>query len=190
MPNPQRVVNHVLDLMGGHEKAFAFFDADFEMTSRLWNQDTEMIGRILRCHLFVEHFMGEYLGTKLPGVKLDEVRLTFAQKVALMGANVTPVVSAFLPGIRRLNSIRNRLAHTLKSDISKEDAVVFVSIPLFQAMRVEAARRRVPPSQPSSEGIVVLEDFAQHVGYSLHSVSTMNAEIWRKAIDLATAEED
>lgn len=176
--------------MGGREKAFAFFDADFEMISGLWNQNTEMIGRILRCHLFVEHFMNEYLSTKLPGINLDDVRLTFAQKVALIGTNVTPVISALLPGIRRLNSIRNRLAHTLKGQILTEDVDALVKIPLFQAMRVEAARRRMPPSQPSLDGIIVLEEFAQHVGSSLHSVSNMNKEIWGKAIDLAIAEEN
>jgi hypothetical protein len=181
-PNPQKVVEHVLTLLGGREKAFATFDADFAMIARLWNQNTSIIGRILRCHLFVEHFITEYLTTKHPALDFDKSRLTFSQKVDLVGSHLPPSVSHIIPGVRRLNSIRNRLSHTLTGEISIEDVSVFTSISLFEAMRREAHK----PNPPSSELIVILESFAQHAGYALHSVSTLDAEVWSKAIDMAS----
>ena len=105
-----------------------------------------------------------------------------------MERNLPHGFSYLTPGIRRLNAIRNRLSHTLKGEISEDDVNVFMGIPLFKSMRVEAAKRFSPAREPSSEPIAILEDFAQHAGSVLHSVSTMTADVWAKAIDLACQE--
>ena len=57
----QRVVSHVINLLGGHDAAFTHFDADLRLLKERWDQDTGTVGRILRAHLFVEHFLTEYL---------------------------------------------------------------------------------------------------------------------------------
>lgn len=180
-PDPQKVVENVLALMGGREKAFSIFDADFEMTAKLWNQNTDVIGRILRCHLFVEHFITEYLTAKHPTLDFDKSRLSFAQKLDLVANHLPPGTAHIVPGVRRLNTIRNRLSHTLKGDISEDDAKVFTDIPLFEAIRREANKRHPLSSEP----LAILEFFAQHAGAVLHSVSTMNSEVWSEAIDMA-----
>lgn len=50
---------------------------------------------------------------------LGEAKATFAQKVALLDA-ANPDVAAMLAGIRRLNAIRNRLAHNLGTHVTEE----------------------------------------------------------------------
>ena len=164
LPDPQKVAQNLLSLMGGRDKAFAAFDADFEAISKVWDENTELVGRILRCHLFVEHFMTEYLVMKSPEFDFDEARLSFTQKWALMERNLPHGFSYLTPGIRRPNAIRNRLSHTLKGEISEDDVNVFMGIPLFKSMRVEAAKRFSPAREPSSEPIAILEDFCDTQG--------------------------
>ena len=119
----------LLALMGGLNKLFAFFDKDFMALSRaMGTQDTEIIGRILRCHLFVEHFITEYLTIKIPDVNLDEARLTFTQKTPLVRAQSNPCRLIPPSGNTCDNTIRNRLSHTLKGEISKADVSFFTDI--------------------------------------------------------------
>src|SRR5262249_39590845 len=103
-PSPELVVKHVIRLMGGHDKAFQVFDAQFNEIMSRWEQDTTTIGRILRAHLFVEHFLTKFLQSRNPELgSLEEARISFSQKVILMG-NGTGGTGYLLPGIRRLNT--------------------------------------------------------------------------------------
>ncbi len=184
-PEPQKVVRHLIELVGGPYKAFAAFDDDFRIMSERWDQDTVTIGRILRSHLFVEHFLTEFLTAQNAELgSVAEARLTFAQKLALIGEG-TAGVTYLIPGIRRLNTIRNRLAHTLSADVSADDTNVFLGVTLFKAMRDEGAK----PGKSSSDPVVILEDFARHAGIALHASATRNAEIWAEAFRLAEEEE-
>lgn len=180
----QRVVSHVINLLGGHDAAFAHFDADFRLLNDRWNQDTETIGRILRAHLFVEHFLTEYLVARNPELgSPEDARLTFAQKLSLIG-DATGGVAYLIPGIRRLNTIRNRLAHNLSADVTADDVNVFLGITLFKAMRDEAAK----PNQTSGSPIDILEDFSRHTGIALHASAIRDDKLWGEAIRLAEAE--
>jgi len=84
--DPEEVARELIALLGGKEKAFALFEADHARVVAVWEQDTVAIGRILRAHLFVEHFLEAYLARRNPDLgSLDSARLTFAQKAALVG---------------------------------------------------------------------------------------------------------
>ena len=182
--DPQRVASHVIALLGGHETAFAHFDADFRLLNDRWNQDTDTIGRILRAHLFVEHFLTEYLIARNPELgSPEDARLTFAQKLTLIG-DATGGVAYLIPGIRRLNTIRNRLAHNLSADLTPDDVNVFLGIELFKAMRDESSK----PNKPSVDPIAILEDFSRHTGISLHASAIRNDQLWAEAVRLAQAE--
>ncbi|MFP3670621.1 hypothetical protein SB717_36660, partial [Priestia sp. SIMBA_032] len=79
------IATRALELMGGREKAFAAMEADYDAMKERWNQDTDSIGRILRAHLYLEHYLTEYLQHANPALgDLDEARLTFAQKANLL----------------------------------------------------------------------------------------------------------
>ena len=186
LPSPEAVVRHVIRLMGGHEKAFKAFDADYHKIVERWKSDTTVIGRILRAHLFVEHFLTEYLQSRNPELgSLEEARASFTQKLALVGSG-TPGTRYLLPGIRRLNSIRNRIAHTLRAEVTDEDVRAFLSIDLFRAMREEEAKHR--SEAPNMNPIAVLEDFAIHAGISFHASATRNSDIWSEALRAAQEE--
>lgn len=185
-PSSEAVVKHVIRLMGGHDKAFQAFDAEFKEIMSRWEQDTTTIGRILRAHLFVEHFLTEFLQSRNPELgSLEEARISFSKKVTLL-RNGTLGTGYLLPGIRRLNTIRNRIAHTLRAEVTDDDVKTFLQIDMFRAMRDERARRS--STVPSMDPIVVLEDFAMHAGISLQASASRNADIWSKAFQAAQEE--
>jgi hypothetical protein len=117
---------------------------------------------------------------------LDSARLTFSQKLALIDTPLQ-VTSYLLPGLRRLNAIRNRLAHSLRADVTPDDAKAFLDIELFRAMRTEKARRESRPL--SSEPIDILDAFAQFAGIMFHAVASGTSEIWAEAIRRASEDD-
>ncbi len=176
--NNKVLVDFVIESLGGHRRAFATFEAEAARITEAWGRDTAMIGRVLRAHLFVEHFLGEYISKKNPKLgSLDEARLSFAQKVALVGKN-DPKVLYLIPGIRHLNAMRNRIAHQLQGGVTKQDAEVFLRIGMFNAMR----NALFAPDVPSADPINVLEDFSKHSAIMLEASSSEHAEMWAEAV--------
>lgn len=182
-PDPTSVAKHMIDLSGGPNVAFEKFDAEHKQLLAMWDQNADSIGRILRAHLFVEHFLTELLQAKNPRLgSLDNARLGFAQKVSLLGTELSEIQD-LVPGIRRLNKIRNRVAHSLHANLTAEDAETLLSCGFFRAMREESARVRSQTS--SQEPLVVIEDFALHVGARIQSSVSGNAALWSEAFRLA-----
>ncbi len=176
--NNKAVVDFVIKSLGGRRRAFAILEAEAARIREAWGRDTTMIGRILRAHLFVEHFLGEYISKKNPKLgSLDEARLSFAQKVALVGKSDAKVLY-LIPGIRHLNAMRNRIAHQLQGEITTQDAQVFLRIGMFNAMR----NALVAPAAPSTDPIDVLEDFSKHSAIMLEASSSEHAEMWAEAV--------
>jgi hypothetical protein len=178
MLEPQEYVARLIELHGGREKFFADMDERFKSFNAIWDQDAESIGRVLRAHLAVEHFLEGFISYTNPHLpSLENVRLTFNQKVKLLPDDDSSV-SFLKPGIRKLNSIRNRMAHRLKVEISEEDRAAILAIPLFRAMRTESAKGQHPkPDDPLS----VLEDFAMFAANLLHSASNPSKDLWAQA---------
>ena len=109
--------------------------------------------------------------------------MTFAQKLSLIGDAIDGV-AYLIPGIRRLNKIRNRLAHNLSADVTTDDVNVFLGITLFKAMRDESAK----PNHASGAPIDILEDFSRHTGIALHASAIRDDKLWSEAIRLAEAD--
>jgi hypothetical protein len=152
-----------IELLGGPERAKEVADKEFgEMVAR-WDQDVDAIGRILRAHLYVEHYLTEFLRNANPRLgSLAEAKLSFAQKLALLDTQ-SPAIADLKPGIAHLNKIRNRLAHRLSAAIEPADASVFLSASFFVSMRI-AAQGKAPSSQVPLE---VLEQFSLHSAHIL-----------------------
>lgn len=153
-----RVIARTIELLGGPERAREVTDTEFgEMVTR-WKQDTDIIGRILRAHLYVEHYLTEFIRHANPRLgSVPEARLTFNQKLTLLDAG-SPAIAELKPGIAQLNKIRNRLAHRLSSAIEPNDRQVFLAAPMFSSMRFVALGR--PATTLAS--IELLEQFALH----------------------------
>jgi len=136
------------------------------------------MGRILRAHLFVEHYLTRYLQTQNPNLgDLDEARISFAQKLGLVG-QAEKSLAHLLPGIRRLNAVRNRISHTLKIELTPEDSRAFLSITLFQEYRKRVAR----PKKPNDDPVRVVEDFAKYAGIMLEAASNPDRLKWAEAM--------
>ena len=178
------VAKRVIELCGGRDAAWKRLTQSFESVQSRWNQDIVGIGRILRAHLFVEHFLTLFLQKKNPGLgDVDSARLSFTQKVALFPASGT-TISYLIPGIRHLNKVRNRLAHTLQAQVSEEDRAVFLSVTLFREFRIA----RDAPKTPSDIPIDVLEEFSAHAGMMLDAAISPDGELWAQALAELEAE--
>lgn len=152
------VVRRAVDLMGGRAAFIKATDDERAEINDRWNQNVTVIGRILRAHLFVEHYLTQYLAKANPRLgSLSEGRITFSQKVALLDRD-NPDIQSMLPGIRRLNATRNRLAHSLGTQVTDEDATVFLGCERFAALR--SAKEKDNPQ--SNDPLEILESFAQH----------------------------
>ncbi len=155
-------------------------EAEYHAMKDRWNQDTQMIGRILRSHLYVEYYLTEYLqaANRTLG-SIDEARLTFAQKVSLLRAD-DHLANILIGGIRHLNRIRNRLAHNLAAEVTDEDAKVFLSQGLFRAMREARAKDDGEPI--SAAPLDVLDEFAEFASAMLHNGTTPHGEAFGQAL--------
>jgi hypothetical protein len=185
-PDPNTVAKHLIDLLGGRDSAFQKLDQEYKRLIEAWDQDAQSIGTILRAHLFVEHFLTEYLRAKNPNLgSLDGARLSFAQKLSLVDVDCSEI-GDLLPGIRHLNRVRNRIAHSLHADISPDDANVLLTSGLFRAMREASAKgtSRVLSTEP----LDVMDDFALHAGNRLQATVSDTSALWAEAIRLAQKE--
>jgi hypothetical protein len=177
--NPELIAERAMEIFGGHEIFFAAAEKERDEINALWNQNVSAIGRILRAHLFVEHYLVEYLTKANPRLgSMSEARISFAQKVVLLDTS-NKDLSSILPGIKRLNAIRNRLAHNLSAQVTMEDARVFLQSERFAALRAARAPKQVASDEP----LDVLEDFALHTSMVFTYEFSPVTQAIAKAID-------
>jgi len=125
-----------------------------------WGRNADHLGTLLICHLIVEHHIDEWLEAANPGMKpVGETRLSFAQKMELLDG-VEATIQWLLPGIRRLNRIRNRLAHNLEAAISDDD---------LKPIQEIVWPWRTAAGKPCNSGISLVRDFTLMVSGMLNS---------------------
>lgn len=176
--NPQAHAKRVIELHGGHDRFFTLMNERLQEFNAIWDQDSLSIGRVLRAHLVTEYFLTMFLAATNPRLgDIKQARLTFSHKVALL-PDVDPSVSFLKPGLRRLNTIRNRLAHNLQVAVTKEDRNSFLSIKMFAAMRAESVQHGDDkPDDPMS----IFEQFSIFAAALLHASSNPERDLWRQA---------
>ncbi|GAA6182305.1 hypothetical protein NBRC116594_37430 [Shimia sp. NS0008-38b] len=183
IPDPNLVARNVIHLLGGRQEANKKIEREHAAIDKAWAQNAEIIGRILRGHLFVEHYLTKFLERENPQLKnLARVRLNFSQKIELVNTG-SPVIDDLMPGIRHLNKVRNRVAHTLHGDVTQNDAQIFLGCGLFRAMRVESAT--ATEKELSNEPIEILEDFSRYAGGAFQSVHSELSAAFGRAIEMA-----
>lgn len=170
-----------VELMGGREKYIASVEAEYLTMKERWNKDVTTIGRILRAHLHVEHYLTVYLQHVNPQLgNLDEARTTFNQKVNLLPAQ-DPRIDFLRAGIKHLNKIRNRLAHNLEATVEEDDKAVFLAPSLFSAFREEGVKGT--DRNLASNPIDVLEEFAEFASSMLNGPSTESGKAFAQALE-------
>ncbi|MBX2957786.1 MAG: hypothetical protein KF846_16595 [Cyclobacteriaceae bacterium] len=76
----------------------------------------DKVGRLLRCHLIIEHFIDRNLEFEINLTQNSEGSFRFLQKVILI-ENLNPGLKPILIGVREINKVRNRIAHQLNYTI-------------------------------------------------------------------------
>lgn len=169
LPDPKKLAERTIKFLGGPEKAREIVDREFGQMRARWDQDVSTIGRILRAHLYLEHYITEHLQKANPRLgDLDGARLSFSTKVKLLN-QVDQGVKDVVPGISHLNSIRNRLAHNLSAQVTCDDSDKFLACLSFKAFRVAGAK----PGESSNDPLAILEAFAI---YAAHQLTTEFSE--------------
>jgi len=139
-------------LMGESEEADRAVEEHRRYFSEVWERDHGAIGRLVRAHLVVEHFLTTYLAAANPSLgDLEAARLSFAQKLEL-ALNPASVLLVIGPGIRALNKLRNQLVHRLECHMPEADLEPFRR---FITIRNEGIGLPVP------EGIELIEEFSK-----------------------------
>lgn len=133
-----------------------------EDVGTLWDgMDLEMLGRVLRAHLVLEHFMDEWLVAD--GVDLDRfeeagIQLMFYKKLQLIGKRGP--VALIGDGIYQLNTIRNRFAHNPSYRLTEADAKLLYD--KHGHLENYVKLRQVVRALKATTPIDVVEAFAEH----------------------------
>lgn len=108
----------------------AHFNVENERFKALTNHPHDTIGRLLKCHLIVEHYLERYLTENFGLPNVQEAKLGFYNKAMLLPTEASS--AAFVrPGILRLNRLRNNVGHAL----GREPALDELG-PILEALRI------------------------------------------------------
>ena len=88
------------------------FDAAF-------SADHNAIGRVLRVHLVIEQYLNEHIKAKYKIKNLDELRLSFSQKTALLQDDLSPAAWV-KSAIQNVNAVRNKFTAALDDHVTIE----------------------------------------------------------------------
>ncbi len=100
------------------------FSEGFRETGTEWQRieglNFEIVGRILTCHLIIEHYITKLIELETPK-EFDwiESRLTFSQKLKLVRKIAGLVENDIHKGFEIINKIRNKFSHNLIATIDK-----------------------------------------------------------------------
>ncbi|WP_258098699.1 hypothetical protein [Marinoscillum pacificum] len=110
-------IEHAVEILKPHMAEIdEHFNTENEKFKELFSRDHDDIGRILKCHLIVEHYVNQFLISHYSFGDLGKLRLSFSQKANMLPSEANAV--AFIkPGVLRLNKIRNQFSHDLNTNI-------------------------------------------------------------------------
>ena len=159
----QRIRDRAAQLLGGDAEFQKIAAQESSEALLRWQHDTDSIGRILRVHLFLERFITDNLQRANPSLgSIEKAKLSFAQKIELLSPRNADVADV-TPGIRKLNNIRNRLAHKSNAAVTPDDAAALLQCQTFARL----LRLRHGNGFDALKPIEVLEHFARHASIAL-----------------------
>lgn len=108
--------------------------------------DFDSLGVVVACHLVVEHYLTRFLQIQSPKhFDWDAPRLTFTQKLAIVSGKDSPLHTlGLVEGIKRLNTIRNRMSHNIRTAVTETDVSVLKRI-LRSASKDKKAQLELNP---------------------------------------------
>ncbi|HUW75061.1 MAG TPA: hypothetical protein VMV70_00145 [Gallionella sp.] len=98
----------------------ARFNIENERFIKLIEKPHDVLGRLLKCHLIIEHYLTRFLSEHFGIEDVQSAKLGFFNKAMLLPSQATS--AAFVkPGILKLNKLRNRAGHELGPDFTFDD---------------------------------------------------------------------
>jgi hypothetical protein len=91
-----------------------------ERYEELFSRNHDTIGRVLKCHLILEHYIVRHLESISPEHDWGHPRLGFAAKVNLLPKDGFRI-EWMTPALREINNLRNSLGHKLTAEVRFED---------------------------------------------------------------------
>jgi hypothetical protein len=93
----------------------AHFNRENARFIELIRRPHDVIGRLLKCHLIVEHYLERFLSEQYGLENLAAAKLGFFNKAMLLPTQSSS--AAFVrPGVLKLNSLRNTVGHNLDGE--------------------------------------------------------------------------
>jgi hypothetical protein len=174
----QETIQKLFKLYGGIDAFKNDAQKQLNELNEKWNQNSELLGRILRAHLVVEHYLTLWVQYHNPNLgSINEARLSFSNKISLVGEKDISIKD-LVPGLKRLNKVRNRIAHTLNVNILREDEDALKSSKFFKAM---IDQDQGLYCSPTACGIELLEGFAKYSAGMLQAGSHGKTYLWQEA---------
>lgn len=98
----------------------AHFNAENAKFIALMGKPHDMLGRLLKCHLVLEHYLDRFLSEHFGIEDVESAKLGFFNKAMLLPSKASSAAFVKL-GILKLNALRNRAGHNLGADIGFGD---------------------------------------------------------------------
>lgn len=183
MPNVAQVSQRIKAMFGSPEQLWDYLKARLQAFTQVWERDSRAIGEVLHAHIVVEHFLNRYLRQAHPTVDFDEWRLTYDGKVRLIPKSDARLM-AYVPGLKALGRIRNKLAHELHFNISPIDVQPMVEVAEYKAERT-GSMTQAPMNFATSSPEVIALDFAKWIAGTLEMMSHPDKEKMELLFDVS-----
>jgi hypothetical protein len=183
LPDPAEVAQRIKALFGSPEQLWDYLKDRLKAFTQVWERDSRAIGEVLHAHIVVEHFLGQYLRQAHPTVDFDEWRLTYDGKVRLI-PKLDTRLKAYVPGLKALGRIRNKLAHELHFNIAPADVQPMVEVAEYKAERT-SAMTQAPMNFATATPEVVALDFAKWIASTLEMMSHPDKEKMELIFDVS-----
>lgn len=181
----QRMLDYYASLTGKQSDPRQDLADEFRELERRWEQDCELIGRVLRVHLFVEHFMNDFIARQNPNLPRAGIeRLPFSAKVRLLGDS-KPFIATYSSALWALNDIRTDFGHRLDPRVNPARVATILKAGDF----VQYQEGICAPVTAATPAVVVVEAFARLMGMVFHAEASPTAGAISVALQRALADQ-
>jgi len=108
-------------------KYFEWWESEMQIQEKLkdkikalLSKNNDALGRVLKYHLILEMYLNLAIEFKFD-IKVEKAKLKFFQKLEILQSDFYSVCINFNKGIKAVNAIRNKFAHKIDAEITKND---------------------------------------------------------------------
>lgn len=182
-----------MDIPPGVADAISAELAQFTQRHRTASRDPRRVGEILHAHLLVEHALREYIEAANPNLgTLTSARLTFDRLRQIYEGMVMFRIPWLDPGLKAINTLRNKLTHRLGYEITPQDLAPLTTIVAHLPLELQTPSSREPSLVCFMFAWIVTLTFsavrAAHTAQRAAVAELQDAELQIRAVRIAAAE--